>query len=66
MKQELTLKEQAYLVDLLKERLGTQREQIYHTDTSSFKDQMKEEAAILRSLIAKFAEEPNVKTGTSY
>jgi hypothetical protein len=64
MNQELTEKEQTYLVELLKERLGTQREQIYHTDTSTFKDQMKEEAAILRSLIAKFAEEPHLKTGT--
>jgi hypothetical protein len=64
MNQELTEKEQTYLVELLKERLGTQREQIYHTDTSTFKDQMKEEAAILRSLIAKFAEEPQLKTGT--
>jgi hypothetical protein len=64
MNQELTEKEQTYLVELLRERLGTQREQIYHSDTSAFKDQMKEEAALLRSLIAKFAEEPRLKTGT--
>jgi len=58
MNQELTKKEQNYLLDLLKERLGTQREQIYHTDTSTFKDEMKEEEAILRSLIVKFSSEP--------
>lgn len=64
MNQELTEKEQSYLVDLLKERLGTQRQQIYHTDTSAFKNQMKEEEEILRNLIAKFSSRPILKTGT--
>ena len=50
---ELTSEDRQYLVGILTERLGTQREGIYHSDTAKFKDEMKEEEKAIRSLIDK-------------
>jgi hypothetical protein len=54
---ELNSKEKTYLVGVLTERLGTQREGIYHSDTPTFKDEMKKEKTFLRSLIDKLKTE---------
>jgi hypothetical protein len=52
-KQKLTSEDKTYLVRVLNERLGTQREGIYHSETSTFKDEMKQEEHLLRRLIEK-------------
>ena len=59
---QLTQKERDYLVEVLKDRLGTQREGIYHSETAAFKDEMKQEEQTLRQLIDKL----NHETASGY
>jgi len=58
---ELAPEERKYLVGVLTERLGTQREGVYHSDTSAFKDEMKQEEQLLRRLIEKLKVEPSLR-----
>jgi hypothetical protein len=51
---ELTQNERDVLLEVLKERLGELREQVYHASTPLFKDELKEREAVIRRLIAKF------------
>ncbi len=55
---EFSQKEVELLVDILEDRLGTLREQVYHADTPDFRDGLKAEEVLLRSLLdrAKHAE----------
>lgn len=50
---ELTDEEGTLLLEELKERLGTLREEIYHSDTYEFTEELKRKQAVLRSLIEK-------------
>lgn len=50
---ELGVQEQKILLDVLREELGTVREEIYHSDTSSFKDVLKEKEKWMRSILSK-------------
>ena len=61
---ELTQEEQQYLLSVLTDRLGTQREGIYHSERSRFKDEMKREEKLIRRLIEKLEFEPVLKTGS--
>jgi hypothetical protein len=51
---ELSQEERRVLVDVLQDRLGSMREQVYHADTSTYRDELKRERDILQSLIKKF------------
>lgn len=50
---ELTDEEGTLLLEELKERLGTLREEIYHSDTYEFTEELKRKQTVLRSLIEK-------------
>jgi hypothetical protein len=52
---ELTLNgtERELLVDILTDRLGTLREEVYHSTVSSFKDQLKEREVVLRGILER-------------
>ena len=50
---ELTDAEREFLLDTLKDRLGTLRQQIHHSMTSTFTDQLKETEILMRGLIDK-------------
>ena len=50
---QLTDAEQTVLLEVLRERLGELREQVYHADTSSFKDDLKQREDVIRHLIEK-------------
>lgn len=52
---ELTEAERDALLGVLKDRLGTMREQVYHSDTTTFREELKAEAAMLQVLIAKLS-----------
>lgn len=56
MRIELSATEHTVLLDILRERLGEMREQVYHADTSSFKDDLKHREAVIRGLIDKCEE----------
>ncbi len=49
--EEFTEQERRYLIDVLIERLGTQRQGVYHSDNTEFKKAMKEEEGMIRQLI---------------
>lgn len=53
VKLELTEPERALLLEVLKDRLGTVREEIYHSTTFEFTEQLKEKEKALRQLIDK-------------
>jgi predicted translin family RNA/ssDNA-binding protein len=53
VKLELTDEEQALLLEELKDRLGTIREEIYHSNTYEFTSELKRKQAVLRNLIEK-------------
>jgi hypothetical protein len=45
--------ERELLLGILHDRLGTLREQIYHSTTSTFSDQLKEMESTLKALIVR-------------
>lgn len=53
MQLELTDEERDFLQEILRDRMGTLREQVYHTTTSTFKQQLKERESLLQSMIDK-------------
>jgi hypothetical protein len=53
MRLELTSEEVALLLEELKERLGTIREEVYHSNTYDFTEQLKRKESLLRTLIDK-------------
>ena len=50
---ELTADEQDFLLEILRDRLGSLREQVHHSMTSKFTDHLKAKEALLKGLIAK-------------
>lgn len=50
---ELTGEELAILSDVLEERMGILREQLYHAEAPTFKDALKRRKAVLASIILK-------------
>jgi len=50
---ELTDAEREFLLEILRDRLGTLREQVYHSSTSKFTDKLKELENLLRGIIQK-------------
>ncbi len=52
---ELSEAERDALLGVLRDRLGTMREQVHHSDTSTFREELKAEAALLQVLIAKLS-----------
>lgn len=53
MRLELKPEELTLLLEELSDRLGTIREEVYHSDTYDFTEQLKRKEALLRSVIAK-------------
>ena len=51
----LTDPEAELLEGLLEKALGETREEVYHTDVSQFKDELKTEEGLLRNILAKLA-----------
>lgn len=63
---DLDDREHELLLDLLKDQLGTLREQVYHSDTPAFKDDLKAREVTLQGVIRKLetrAEAPLGRTG---
>lgn len=56
---ELTPEETQLLLEILQDRLGELREQIHHSATSTFTDQLKEREEKLKELIARLQSEEN-------
>lgn len=50
---QLNPAETELLLEILSSRLGSMKEQIYHSTTSTFTDQLKERKAVLLGLIEK-------------
>jgi hypothetical protein len=50
---ELTAAEREFLLEILKDRLGSLKEQVHHSRTSTFTDQLKEKEVVLVGMIAK-------------
>ncbi|NOX54197.1 MAG: hypothetical protein GXP27_07090 [Planctomycetes bacterium] len=57
---EITEREGELLLEILRDRLGTLREQIHHARTFRFRDMLKDMQQVLRRLIEKLesADEP--------
>jgi hypothetical protein len=53
MKLELTKAELDLTIDVLQNRMGELRQEIYHTTVSHFKDQLKEMEVLLQGIIDK-------------
>lgn len=53
MSLELTESEREFLLEILQDRLGSLREQVHHSRTSTFTDQLKAKEELLRRLIEK-------------
>ncbi len=53
---ELDPEERDLLAEVLRDELGTLREQTYHADTSAFKGVLKREQQVVRSMIAKLGQ----------
>lgn len=51
----LTEPEREYLLEILRDSLGTLHEQIYHSTTSTFTDMLKGKEALLNEIIRKAA-----------
>ena len=43
--------EQEFLVEILQDRLGTLREQVYHSTTSTFTEALKDRERLLKGII---------------
>lgn len=50
---EITDTERELLIETLEDRLGSLREQIHHSITSTFTDQLKEKQTLLNGLLEK-------------
>jgi len=50
---ELAADEQNFLLEILRYRLGSLREQVHHSMTSTFTDQLKEREVLLKGIIEK-------------
>ena len=50
---EITERERELLLEILRDRLGTLREQIHHARTFRFRDMLKDMQQVLRRLIEK-------------
>ncbi|MEX0937189.1 MAG: hypothetical protein WDZ59_04960 [Pirellulales bacterium] len=50
---ELTTRERELLRDVVRDRIGSLREQIHHTTVSHFHDDLKDTEAVLRSVVDK-------------
>jgi hypothetical protein len=55
---EINTEEKEYLLDVLKDELGTLREQLYRAEAPAFKDQLRREKALLETVLAKVGTEP--------
>ena len=55
MNVELSSAEREFLIDVLKDRLGTMREQVYHADEPRFKDELRASKGVLESVIKKLS-----------
>jgi hypothetical protein len=53
----LTNEESELLGGVLRKALGELREEVYHADTPTFKDELKHDEGVLRSLIDKLGPE---------
>lgn len=62
MKIELTPEERSLALGILEDRLGTLREQIYHSTTTEFTAMLKQKKHVLESVIAKLVLEPTMET----
>ena len=49
------MQEKEYLLDVLRDELGTLREQLYRAEAPAFKDQLRREKVILEGVLAKLA-----------
>lgn len=50
---QLSGDETSFLAHVLRDRMGSLRQQVYHTETAAFKDELKAEQRLLQGLIAK-------------
>ncbi len=57
---DLTPEERDMLLDILRDRLGTLREEIHHSMVSTFTDELKQREKALRSLVLRL--EPETAT----
>jgi hypothetical protein len=57
MNLELTDAERQLLLDVLQDRLGTLREQIYHSTTSTFTDELKHTKETMEGVLKKLEAE---------
>jgi hypothetical protein len=53
MQLELSATEQTLLTGLLEEALGQLKEEIYHTETHEYKEQLKQRETAMMSIISK-------------
>ena len=53
MNLELTNEEREFLLTVLRDRLGTLREQVHHATVSTFKDDLKAQEETFRTLIER-------------
>lgn len=53
MNVEITDAERDFLLDVLRDRYGTLREQVHHTIVSQFHDQLKETEKLMEGLMQK-------------
>jgi hypothetical protein len=51
----LSSSERELLVDILSDRLGTLREEVYHSSISTYKDALKAREVVLRGIIDRLA-----------
>ncbi|MGE5345879.1 MAG: hypothetical protein ACM3JH_07985 [Acidithiobacillales bacterium] len=51
----LTPAERDLLEGILKDALGSLREEVYHSETARFKDDLKADESLLRGILAKLA-----------
>lgn len=65
MRLELTEPEQTLLLEELKDRLGTIREEIYHSETYDFTEELRRKEAVLRGLIEKIETASRAETKNS-
>jgi hypothetical protein len=55
MELTLTPAELELLEGILKDALGSMREEVYHSETARFKDDLKADEVVLRSILTKIA-----------
>jgi hypothetical protein len=54
----LNLEEAEYLASVLERALGEVREEVHHADVSSYKDRLKREEGLIRSLLERLSPRP--------